>query len=939
VDIDHTSWQRLSPLLDEALDLPAEQRAQWLARLRDHDPELAAEIDTLLDEARAVGDEGFLEHTPEGPQRATLAGQTIGAYTLEAPLGHGGMGSVWLARRSDGRYEGKVAIKFLNAALVGRAGEERFRREGSILARLAHPNIARLIDAGVSSTGQPYLVLELVDGQRIDQHCDDARFDVAARLKLYLDVLGAVAHAHANLIVHRDLKPSNVLVTSAGTVKLLDFGIAKLIEDELHPGEATELTREAGRAMTPEYAAPEQLLGLPVTTATDVYALGVLLYVLLGGQHPAGGSTHSSVELIKAIVETSPARLSDAVASTKTVDAQALNDNAAKRAATPERLAGALRGDLDNIVAKALKKDPAERYASVTALADDIRRYLEHEPISARADSIAYRTGKFVRRNRIPVALASLAVLALVAGLVGTITQAERATRQAQVAEAERKRADEQASVATEQRDFALRELSRAASVNEFNQFLLSDAAPSGKPFTAGELLARAEALVQRQPVGADANRTDMLVSIGRQYRITDHQNDALRLLTEAYDIARTQTDPTTHARAACGLASVMSLAGQGGERTEALFREGMALLPDEPQYTLDRIQCLQDGSMVARENYHMGASLERALQAQALLPQLRYRSAARELSVLMDLAETYRVAGQYGSALTTFQQADARMTELGRENTESAGTLYNNWALTLVLTGQTLQAEALFRRAMRISSADGTDKNVSPMELTNLATTLIELGRIDEAQHYADQAYEKARADGDGVIARFALAARTRVLRARGQYVQGMQMLAELEQEFRKAYPPECACFGTIAAERGLLAAAHGESERAMAEMNKAAAIAERDKVRPDVLPRILVRRAEIELALGRSSDARADAERAIRLYGGVMAPDARSAYLGLAYLAQGRALLAMGSTTEATDALSSAAEQLRPTFGTDHAQTRLAERLLTQATGGKPS
>src|SRR6185295_3033324 len=189
--------------------------------------------------------------------------------------------------------------------------------------------------------------------------------------------------------------------------------------------------------------------------------------------------------------------------------------------------------------------------------------------------SIAYRTGKFVRRNRIPVALASLAVLALVAGLVGTITQAERATRQAQVAEAERKRADEQASVATEQRDFALRELSRAASVNEFNQFLLSDAAPSGKPFTAGELLARAEALVQRQPVGADANRTDMLVSIGRQYRITDHQNDALRLLTEAYDIARTQTDPTTHARAACGLASVMSLAGQGGERTEALFREG----------------------------------------------------------------------------------------------------------------------------------------------------------------------------------------------------------------------------------------------------------------------------------------------------------------------------------------------------------------------------
>jgi tetratricopeptide (TPR) repeat protein len=412
-----------------------------------------------------------------------------------------------------------------------------------------------------------------------------------------------------------------------------------------------------------------------------------------------------------------------------------------------------------------------------------------------------------------------------------------------------------------------------------------------------------------------------------------------LRLLTQAYDIARTQTDPTTHARAACGLASVMSVAGRGGERAEALFREGMALLPDEPQYALDRIQCLQDGSVVARENCHMGESLERAQQAQALLPQLRYRSAARELSVLMDLAETYRVAGQYGPALTAFQQADARMSELGRENTENAGTLYNNWALTLALTGQTLQAEALFRRAMRISSADGTEKNVSPMELTNLATMLIELGRIDEAQHYADQAYERARADGDAVIERFALGARARVLRARGQYTEGMQMLSELERQFRRDYPPECACFGTIASERGLLAAARGESERAMAEMNKAVTIAERDKARPDVLPRILVRRAEIELALGRPTDARADAERSIRLFADVVAPDAHSAYLGLGYLAQGRALLALGSTAEAAQALSSAVEELRPTFGADHAQTRLAERLLTQAGAGKHS
>ena len=936
--MDHARWQRLSSLLDQALDVPPEQRAHWLADLRSRDPELAADVEALLDDARAAGEERFLESTAEVPPRATLAGQALGAYTLEALLGQGGMGGVWQARRSDGRYEGKVAIKFLNAALVGRAGEERFRREGSILARLAHPNIARLIDAGVSGSGQPYLVLELVEGKRIDQHCDDQRFDVAARLRLYLDVLAAVAHAHANLIVHRDLKPSNVLVTRPGTVKLLDFGIAKLIEDELNPGEATELTREAGRAMTPEYAAPEQLLGLPVTTATDVYALGVLLYVLLGGQHPAVCGTRSSAELVKAIVETSPTPLSEAVTSAKTLDAEALADNAAKRAATPERLAHALRGDLDNIVAKALKKDPAERYASVTAFADDIRRYLDHQPISARADSLAYRATKFMRRNRAPVALASLAVIALVAGLAGTITQAERATRQARVAEVERTRADSQARVATKQRDFALRELSRAASVNEFNQFLLSDAAPSGKSFTAGELLARAEAIVERQQTGADANRTDMLVAIGRQYRMTDHENEALRVLNQAYEIARTQTDPITHARAACNLASAISR-GSGGERAEALFREGMSMLPDQPQYALDRIQCLNEGSFVAREHYDADESLVRAQRAQALVPQLRYRSAALELNLLMDLGEANRVAGQYGPAIAAFQQAYARMLELGRENTESAGTLYNNWALTLSLTGQLLQAETLYRRAMRISSADGTDKNVSPMELSNLAATLIELGRIDEAQHYADEAYQRARSDGDEVISRYALGARARVFRVRGQYVQGMQALADLERQFRRAYPPECACFGTIASERGLLAAAHGDGERAMVEMNKAVASAADDKRRPDMLPRILERRAEIELALGRVADARADAERSIGMNIVIAAPDAQSAYLGLAYLVKGRALLASGSTVEAARAFTSAVEHLRPTLGPDHAQTRLAERLLTQAGAGKRS
>ena len=237
---------------------------------------MAAELDILLTEHRALARDGFLERGPAAFPVQAFAGQTMGGYTLVSPIGEGGMGSVWLAERSDGRFDRRVAIKFLSVAIAGR-GEERFRREGSILARLAHPQIAQLVDAGVSNAGQPYLILEHVEGEHIDQYCDHHGLHVESRIGLFLEVLAAVEHAHANLIVHRDLKPSNVLVGNDGHVKLLDFGIAKLLEEDGVTGAATRLTREGGRAMTPEYEAPEQVTSDPVTTTTDVYALGVLL--------------------------------------------------------------------------------------------------------------------------------------------------------------------------------------------------------------------------------------------------------------------------------------------------------------------------------------------------------------------------------------------------------------------------------------------------------------------------------------------------------------------------------------------------------------------------------------------------------------------------------------------------------------------------------------
>src|SRR5690349_3071055 len=412
-------WQALSPHLDQALELADDERSLWLSSLQGENPGLAYELEMLLREHRALSDEGFLEASAlELPHGPSLAGQTLGVYTLVSQIGQGGMGTVWLAERSDGRFERRVAVKVLNFALMGKGGEERFKREGRILGRLIHPHIAELIDAGVSLAGQPFLVLEYVEGDHIDRYCDQNMLDVRARVRLFLDVLRAVAQAHANLIVHRDLKPSNILVRTDGQAKLLDFGIAKLLECEGQSGEAP-LTLEGGRALTPEYAAPEQLKGEPVTAATDVYAAGVLLYVLLTGRHPASAGPFTPAGLVKAILDTEPPRPSEIVTPTQTSEETAAA-NAERRATTPDKLARVLRGDLDTIVAKALKKNPRERYASIQAFADDLQRYLRHEPISARPDAIAYRAGKFVRRHKNSVTAALLVVLALAGTTIGT---------------------------------------------------------------------------------------------------------------------------------------------------------------------------------------------------------------------------------------------------------------------------------------------------------------------------------------------------------------------------------------------------------------------------------------------------------------------------------------------------------------------------------------
>ena len=411
--MDKALWLALSPLLDRALDLEPPAGEALLASTAEQSPAVAAALRRMLGEHERVLSSRFLEDPPDigAGLFPTLAGQMVGAYRLERPLGVGGMGTVWLARRSDGRFEGAVAIKLLHLAVLDRLGQERFRREGTLLARLSHPHIARLLDAGVTPAGQPYLVLEFVDGVPIDRYAAAHALDVDARLRLFLDVAAAVAHAHENLVVHRDLKPTNILVDRDGHAKLLDFGVATL-----QAADPEAVPTRTGAALTPEYAAPEQITGEPITPATDVYALGVLLFQLIVGRHPTADPDTTEAAVLLALAERDAPRPSDTVARLPGTEASARLF--AERGTTRERLRRACKGDLDAIVGTALKKDVAMRYQSAGAFADDVRRHLSGDGVKARGDSRRYRLRKFVARHRLRLGAAAAMVTTLVVAAV-----------------------------------------------------------------------------------------------------------------------------------------------------------------------------------------------------------------------------------------------------------------------------------------------------------------------------------------------------------------------------------------------------------------------------------------------------------------------------------------------------------------------------------------
>jgi serine/threonine protein kinase len=370
-------WSAISPHLDHLLDLEPAERDRQLVEVSAADPELGRDLHELLRSQQAVLGSGFLERSPLARQSEAEPGQQVGAYTLDSRLGKGSTGSVWLAKRSDGHFESTVAIKILDRRGLVRQGAEQIRREAGLLAQQSHANTAKLFDAGFRESGQPYLILEYIEGQRIDEYCRVRKLSLPERLHLFLPIVQAVAHAHARQIVHRDLKPSNVLVTGEGVAKLLDFGVASLISKSL-PLEATLPSHDLPLAMSPGYAAPEQIRGEAITQASDVYALGMMLHVLITGQHPYISKADTQTQVIRA---------------TLTDDAQPASESI-----EPGASRRWVRGDLDAVIAKAIEREPASRYPSAAELATDLKRFLACRPVLARPHTLAQRFYMYVRR-------------------------------------------------------------------------------------------------------------------------------------------------------------------------------------------------------------------------------------------------------------------------------------------------------------------------------------------------------------------------------------------------------------------------------------------------------------------------------------------------------------------------------------------------------------
>ena len=884
-DLALSDAQHVAALLDEALDVPPLQRSAWQAELARREPRWHALVADLLlastTPPQRTGDAPRLETAGLVQQRIARAaiahaepieGRCFGPYRVLRLLGRGGMGSVWLAERADGLFERRVALKLVHPSFGGDALRERSARERSILGALEHPLIARLLDAGIADDGQPYIALEYVEGVSLTESCDARGLDVRERLALMLEVLDAVQHAHQNLVIHRDLKPANILVTRDGHVRLLDFGIAKLMR-EGHAHE-TDLTREAGRALTPDYASPEQIAGRALGTASDVYSLGVLLYVLLCGQRPYRLPRESRGALEDAILEAQPLEPSR----------QAITpDIAHARGTSPAKLAHLLAGDLDTIVLKALKKDPAERYATADALRQDLERHLAGQPVQARPDSAAYRLKKFVRRHRLRVGLGATIGVVLVAAAVVSIRQAQLARTQETVARREARHA----------------QAVQAFLLDIFKTNTVQQGDPArARQTTARELLDVGARRVGESLAAEPQAQAEVLHTLADMYVQLELREDAAKLRQQGTEAVKRAYGGDSERVAASLLAYATDIA-------ETNLRAGAQAALDEARQILDRIG---DTSSPTRGYVSIGSA---HVQQYLSIPAMRRHA---------------------DEAVRHFRAHPARWNEMFHALQAAARARY--------LAGEFAAAQALHREALAVVAQNAGD-GAAAWEITplvQLAEAQMPVPEPEPAEQNLRAALELARrlhGDRSGITLQ-TQAKLGAFLHGSGRRDEGMRLLDEARATLGlpgvKATPN---AVWAVHRFRGI--ALLGEGRVAEAEATFATEIDELRVHYPDSLPlsRALLLRAAALTALGRHDASREHLDEAWRLWltisGEGVQPDAHNRYR----LERARLLLAQGDAAGAEQQLQAVAPPVRaPQLRVDetHAQLALAQARLLQ-------
>ena len=695
------NFARVLELFAEARECPPGEQAAFLAQACPDDEAVRQEVVSLL---RAHGAEpdflaapvfqdglALLNATATGGE--LQPGAELGDCRILSLLGEGGMGEVYLAQ--DNKLERRVAVKLLKRRLDDGSLARRFRHERRVLAALTHPNIARLYGGGTTPEGRSYLVMEYVDGERLDRFCERRGLGVAERLTLFRKVCAAVAYAHQNLVVHRDLKPANIRVTPEGEPKLLDFGIAKLLDPESGTAGQVDPTVTMDAAMTPEYASPEQIKGEPITTASDVYSLGVVLYELLCGQRPyASLKSRRPDELVRAICEQEPPRPSTVASRTAATTATAtVVAGASPVLREPARkLRRQLEGDLDNIVAKALRKEPGRRYPSVLALSEDLRRHCEGLPVSARKDTLGYRAGKFVRRNKVGVAAAALVVLALLGGLAAT-------TWQARVAKQERDRARQaqaRADTALTQSELARKQAER---LNGFLQTLLGSANPEkgqGRDLKVIQVLDQASGQLDEELAGQPALLAQAHQTIGQAYSGLKGIEPALRHLRTALALNRQ----------VYGEANIVTA------RSKAALGEAILYL---------------------QRNYAEAEPLLR----EALAAEKRQPPADRSslMAILLALDRILSVTDRYDEAGIVTRDLLATAREVSGENSELYAQGLNAVGMLYVNKGNNAAAEVPLRQAVDIYRRVSPNNPLLATGLADAAYNLLLQGKTDEPE------------------------------------------------------------------------------------------------------------------------------------------------------------------------------------------------------------